>query len=335
VREIGDHVPRVVENVIQFPYKRSLGPVFGPFMQALTEQRILGIRCGERVLAPPLEWDPETAEPLDPEFVEVGPAGTVTLWTWVAQPSPQHPLDHAFAFAYILLDGADVPMLHAVDAGDIGAMKRGVRVAPRWKAQRVGRIDDIACFVLGETPDVPADDAGPATQPVEMMDYFASITYQNPVSPSVDRVVAATAEGRILGQQCPECGRIYTGGRGYCPVDAVTLGAEHDVDLPTRGVVTNYTIVTPVQYPGQTETEPFARAMVLLDGTDVVLGYQALIETPMDDVRIGMRVAAVFSPPHDGRDHGGGMGGVFGFLDGWMPTGEPDVVDDDLVNRTF
>jgi hypothetical protein len=74
---------------------------------------------------------------------------------------------------------------------------------------------------------------------------------------------------------------------------------------------------------------------VLLDGTDVVLGYQALIETPMDDVRIGMRVAAVFSPPHDGRDHGGGMGGVFGFLDGWMPTGEPDVVDDDLVNRTF
>jgi uncharacterized OB-fold protein len=294
-------VPRVVENVIQFPYKRSLGPVFGPFMQALTERRIVGNRAGDRVVVPPVEWDPDTAEPVAAEFV----------------------------------DGADVPMLHAVDAGDISAIARGVRVAPRWKAHRAGRIDDIACFVLGETPVVPADDAGPATEPVEMMEYFASITYRNPVSPSVERVVAATAEGRILGQRCPECGRIYTGGRGYCPLDAVALGTEHEVDLPHRGVVTNYTIVTPVQYPGQTETEPFARAMVLLDGTDVVLGYQPLVETPMDDVRIGMRVAAVFSPPQEGRDHGGGMGGVFGSLDGWMPTGEPDVDDAGLANRTF
>ncbi|MCU1374721.1 MAG: hypothetical protein JWO68_2007, partial [Actinomycetia bacterium] len=28
-----------VESVIKFPYKRSLGPVLGAFMTALTEQR--------------------------------------------------------------------------------------------------------------------------------------------------------------------------------------------------------------------------------------------------------------------------------------------------------
>ena len=69
----------VTESTIRFPYKRSLGPVIGAFLTGLSEQRILGIRSGERVLCPPLEWDPETgAELVHDELVEVGPAGTVT-----------------------------------------------------------------------------------------------------------------------------------------------------------------------------------------------------------------------------------------------------------------
>ena len=83
------------------------------------------------------------------------------------------------------------------------------------------------------------------------------------------------------------CGRVYAGGRGYCPIDAVELGPEHEVDLPQTGTITNFTIITPVQYPGQTETEPFVRAFVLLDGTDVILAYQPTIELPVDDVRVG------------------------------------------------
>ncbi len=38
---------RFVESTITFPYKRSLGPVVGAFMTALTEKRILGIRSGD------------------------------------------------------------------------------------------------------------------------------------------------------------------------------------------------------------------------------------------------------------------------------------------------
>jgi len=52
-------VARLVENRIQFPYKRSLGPVFGAFMTGLVQRKILGIRCDGKVLAPPLEWNPE------------------------------------------------------------------------------------------------------------------------------------------------------------------------------------------------------------------------------------------------------------------------------------
>src|SRR4029079_7725788 len=94
----GNRVTEVVEAKIQFPYKRSLGPVVGAFMTALTDRRIIGIRRGDRVIAPPLEWDPDTAEELAHDFVDVGPAGTVESWSWVASPTAQHPLDHPFAF---------------------------------------------------------------------------------------------------------------------------------------------------------------------------------------------------------------------------------------------
>ena len=168
-----------------------------------------------------------------------------------------------------------------------------------------------------------------------MMDYNASITYRNPVPPVQDRLREASREQRILGQRCPVCARVYAGGRGYCPIDALELGVEHDVDLPHTGTITNFTIIAPVQYPGQTETEPFARVFVLLDGTDVILPYQPVIELPVGDVCVGKRVAAAWAPPDDDFDEGGTMGGAYGHLIGWMPSGEPNIDDPDLVNRIF
>ena len=138
---------RFVENSITFPYKRSLGPVIGAFMNALTERRILGIRSGDRVIVPPLEWDPHTGAELSvDDLVEVGPNGMIESWTWVPDPSEQHPLDHPFAFALVTPDGADTAMVHAVDAGSIDRMSTGMRVQPRWRAEAHNMIDDLACW---------------------------------------------------------------------------------------------------------------------------------------------------------------------------------------------
>ena len=168
------------------------------------------------------------------------------------------------------------------------------------------------------------------------MDYLASITYRNPVPPTADRAVDASAESRLLGQRCPTCGRVYAGGRGHCPVDATIFTEADDVDLSQKGTITNFVVVTPVQYPGQTETEPFARVFVLLDGFDVVLGYQPVVELATDDVHVGLRVSAVWASPGEEVDSGGQQGGNFGRLVGWIPTGEPDDNSDpDLVNRIF
>jgi hypothetical protein len=326
---------RFVESTITFPYKRSLGPVVGAFMTALTEKQILGIRCQDAVLVPPMEWDPATGAELPHEFVEVGPAGTVESWTWVVTPSEQHPLDHPFAFALVRLDGATTPLLHAVDAGTPERMSEGMRVAPRWRGSREGRIGDIISFVPGETAEIEGEDTGGAAEPVTRMDYLASITYRNPVPEAADRATEASREHRLLGLRCPTCERVYAGGRGYCPIDAIELGPECEVDLPHTGTITNFAIVTPVQYPGQTETEPFVRAFVLLDGTDVIIPYSAVIELPADQVRVGLRVDAVWASPAEEGEEGGGMGGTWGSLVGWIPNGEPDIDDPDLVNRIF
>lgn len=133
-------------HVLEYPYRRSLGPVLGRFFTSLRARRIEGVRSADgRVLVPPEEYDPETAAPLS-DFVEVGPEGTVETWCWVSRPRAGQPLDRPFAFALIRLDGADTALLHAVDAVEPARMRTGLRVRPRWAAEPRGGILDIECF---------------------------------------------------------------------------------------------------------------------------------------------------------------------------------------------
>jgi uncharacterized OB-fold protein len=135
---------RISIHTIEFPYTRTLGPVYGAFLTGLRDGRLLGIRAADgRVLMPPTEWDPATGEPLDLDFVEVGPGGTVDSWCWVTQPTSKHPLAQPFAFALVHLDGADTALVHAVDAGDEARMATGMRVTARFRAERVGSITDL------------------------------------------------------------------------------------------------------------------------------------------------------------------------------------------------
>src|SRR5581483_11835365 len=137
-----------VSSTLEFPYRRSVGPVVGGFLTGLAEHRILGSRPpGGDVLVPPLEYDPNTGQAVAEELVEVGPGGEVVSWAWVTNPTPRHPLDRPFAFALIKLDGASTSLVHAVDTGTIDGMKTGMRVVPRWAAEPKGVVTDIEAFV--------------------------------------------------------------------------------------------------------------------------------------------------------------------------------------------
>lgn len=141
-------LPRLTaSHVLEYPYRRSVGPLMGRFFGALREGRILGARASDgRVLVPPPEYDPQTAARLD-DLVELAPVGVVESWAWVSSPRPTHPLDRPFAFALVRLDGASNAWLHAVDAGEAARMTTGMRVQARFREERVGGIRDLACFV--------------------------------------------------------------------------------------------------------------------------------------------------------------------------------------------
>src|SRR5690625_3136712 len=129
-----------------FTYTRSTGPVVGRFLTELRQRRVVGIRGSDgRVLMPPVEFDPVTAEALS-EFVPVDDQGTVTSWSWVSQPLSKHPFQHPFGWGLIVLDGADPPLLHCIDAGHVDAMRTGMRVRARWADEPAGHIRDILCF---------------------------------------------------------------------------------------------------------------------------------------------------------------------------------------------
>ncbi len=136
---------RTTETKLEFPYSRTLGPVMGPFLLALREGKLLGIKGSDgRVLVPPVEYDPETGDALGPELVPVGPGGTVEAWTWVDQPSAKHPVQQPFAFALVKPDGADTALVSPVDAGSIEVMHTGMRVNARFNPEPHGLITDLS-----------------------------------------------------------------------------------------------------------------------------------------------------------------------------------------------
>ena len=131
-----------------YTYTRSTGPVIGRFLTELRNRNIVGIKASDgRVVVPPMEYDPNTAEELS-ELVKVGQQGEVVSFAWVKEPREAHPMDVPFAWAMIKLDGADVPMIHCVAAASEDAIATGARVQVVWADETIGYMTDIRCFEL-------------------------------------------------------------------------------------------------------------------------------------------------------------------------------------------
>ncbi|MGH3863981.1 Zn-ribbon domain-containing OB-fold protein [Actinokineospora sp.] len=305
-------VPLSAPLRVGFDYTRSLGPVLGHFMTGLRSRRVVGVRGSDgRVHVPPVEYDPVTAAPLS-EFVEVAAEGTVVTWSWMPKPLAGQPFDRPFAWAMVRLDGADTPLLHAVDVSDPSAMSTGMRVRIRWAANPVGGITDIACFEpvsnpSTELPPVSAADVTMVTTPIHL-DVVHS------VSPEESKYLRSLAHGKLLGQRCPRCHKVYIPPRGACPVDGVPTTDE--VELPDIGTVTTFCVVN-VPFLGQRIKPPYVAAYVLLDGADIAF-LHLVLGCAADEVRMGMRVRAVWKPAED-------WGTTLENIDHFAPAGEPDA----------
>jgi len=128
------------------------------------------------------------------------------------------------------------------------------------------------------------------------------------------RYLRGLAEGKFIGQRCPVCHKVYVPARGSCPTDRVATTDE--VVLSNSGTVTTYCIVN-VPFAGQTIEIPYICAQVLLDGAN--LSFMGLIqEIPTDEVRMGMRVEAVWVPDDE-------LGPTLASVKYFRPNGEPDA----------
>jgi uncharacterized OB-fold protein len=319
----GETLSAQAVHVLEFPggYTRSTGPVIGRFLTGLRDGRILGVRGSDgRILVPPTEYDPQTAAPLggsDTDWTETGPVGTVTTWTWVAEPRADHPLDRPFAWALIRPDGADSALLHAVDAGSADAMASGMRVHPVWRAERTGSITDISCFAPGDSPSpappLPTLEEGAEREPVSMIAIPSRLEYRLRGGVVWNRFLDGMEVGRITGTRCSSCGKVYVPPRGACP--ACGLPATEWVDLPDTGILTTFA-VNNIPAAGAPEV-PFVCGYVLLDGADIAM-LVLVSGVAWDQVRMGMRVKAVWVPEEERTRS-------VRNLRWFAPTGEPDV----------
>jgi len=137
------------------------------------------------------------------------------------------------------------------------------------------------------------------------------------------RFLRGLAQGKILGERCAKCRKVYVGGgSGACPRDGVPT--EEVVELPDVGTITTFCVVN-VPFAGATVEIPYVSASILLDGADIPLMH-LIQEVAAEEVRMGMRVRAEWLPE-------GERVPSMDTIKYFKPAGEPDAPIDDVLKR--
>lgn len=151
-------------------------------------------------------------------------------------------------------------------------------------------------------------------EPVQVVVTPAQLDYRFTAGEATSRFLRGVAEKRLLGERCGVCGKVYVPPRGSCPTCAVPTTEQ--VELPHTGIVTTFCVVN-LQFYGQAMEVPYVCATVLLDGADIGL-FGLVQEIPFDQVRMGMRVEAVWVDDDQ-------LAPTFTSVRWWRPTGAADA----------
>jgi uncharacterized protein len=161
---------------------------------------------------------------------------------------------------------------------------------------------------------------------VRMLHSVVSLDYERPPTLPEREYRQAMREHRLIGHRCPQCGRIYTPPRGYCPVDVIPTSSADEVELPTTGTLVTYTVLNPDALHAQGGAST-SRGSVMLDGTSITIAGD-LIDISPAEIHVGMRLRGVWGDATDAEmaNPGWGVPGI----KGWERTGEPDVGRDEV-----
>ncbi len=133
------------------------------------------------------------------------------------------------------------------------------------------------------------------SEPVKSIQTPIRLEYHFTAGHATSRFLRGIARGKILGQRCVECGRVYVPSRGACPRCGVPT--DQEVEVADRGTVTTFCIVR-IPSENLSFDPPYACAHILLDGADIPF-FHVILGCDLEQVRMGMCVRAVWVAPED------------------------------------
>jgi uncharacterized OB-fold protein len=151
-------------------------------------------------------------------------------------------------------------------------------------------------------------------EPVQSVRTPVRLAYEYSAGMATSRFLRGLEQGKVFAQRCPTCTKVYVPPRGSCPTCAVPT--KEEIELGHTGVVTTFCVVN-IPFLGQQIEIPYVTSSILLDGADIPL-FHLIQEVPVDQVRMGMRVEAVWAPREE-------WGPSLTNIRYFRPTGEPDA----------
>ena len=139
-------------------YVIRAGATQSVFLRHLERRRLVGRRSpvNGQVLIPPRGACTASGASCVEE-VEVKSSGVVTTFSVIRIEFPGQRLKPPYVCAAILLDGADVPLIHLV-GGDPDAVRMGMRVRAVWTDEPAASMEAIRYFEPTGEPDAPFED---------------------------------------------------------------------------------------------------------------------------------------------------------------------------------
>ena len=171
---------------------------------------------------------------------------------------------------------------------------------------------------LWTQPAVTTPDLGDG-EPVQRLRLPASLPYRYNPGAAPTRYLRGLKEKKILGERSPTSGDVYVPSRGMSPTEG--LPTTEQVEVGPKGSISSFCVVH-IGFGVNAPPTPFVSALILPDGAAVSL-YGTLLEVPIEDVRIGMRVEPVWVPDDQLTTSSEN-------ITHWRPIDEPDVPAESL-----
>jgi uncharacterized OB-fold protein len=147
-----------IKAPVHLDYTVTPGVALSRFLAGIMEGRIVGRRCGEchKVYVPAKGSCPTCGVPMRDE-VPVSDRGTLTTFCVVNVPFEGQTMKLPYVYGSILLDGADLPLLHLVQGIAAEDVRMGLRVQAEWvpPEERRPTLESIRWFVPTGEPDAP------------------------------------------------------------------------------------------------------------------------------------------------------------------------------------